>query len=312
MIDNTYKKIIEKYTCCPKCKGSIVLEENKIYCGECNKMFSFFDKTIPDFFEETSENTLSLEKWEEVFQSEFFQNESEKEFRKFFLKSAMEQVLETSSVEKGVYLEIGCGQGILGEELAKKGWFFIGVDYSKAVLRQLKIRLEKNGVKNYLLIRADIEDLPIKKDTVNLIFGGGVLEHIKKYDKVISHLYRVLVKGGVSVNTVPMLNIGNFFYRSLWGGIPNIPVIKQIAEFIHIKLLGGKHMVFGYELQFSESQLIKMHLKAGFTKNSVTVENYRVKVQLHHIKNAKIQKFFRRLCETNKNFWPMAKVIAKK
>lgn len=306
-------KLYEKYLICPKCGGSLSVLKRTIKCKSCENTYPFLDKDIPDFFVKNESNSMSQQKWEEVFQDEFFQEKAEEEFREVFLDNGVKQLLGSTNRKKGVYAEIGCGQGYIGEELVKKGWFFIGVDYSKTALLQLKKRFIENGISNFLLVRADINELPIKDKSVDLICGWGVIEHLKDTEKVMTHTYRVLKQGGVTFNTVPTLNIGNLVYRSLWGSIPNVLVLKQLAEFIHIKLLGAKHMVFGYELQFTTSQLIKMHTEVGFEKRNIKVDRFECYVQIHKLKRYKIlREFFRNLCTTNKNFWPMVKVIARK
>lgn len=306
------KSLYKKYLICPKCGGDLETSK-KLRCKKCAKIYEFLDKDIPDFFTVNESNKMIQQKWEEFFQSEIFQKKAEEEFREVFLDDTLRQILSSTNRKGEVYLEIGCGQGYIGEELAETGWFFIGIDFSKAALLQLKRRLNENAVANFLLIRADINELPIKDDSVDLIYGGGVIEHLEDYQRVVNHLHRSLKPKGVSFNTVPLFNIGNLVYRSFWGGIPNIPVLKQLAEFFHIKVLGARHMVFGYELQFTERQLINMHTKAGFKKKNVKVAQLECFVQVHRLRNyKKLREFFRNLCSSNKNFWPMVKVIARK
>ena len=299
------KDLYKKYLLCPSCGGEF---ESKV-CGKCGKELKFIDGDIPDFFEETSTNKLSQQKWEEYFENDVSKEEI---FKEVFLDDVLRQLLGSIDIKKGVYLEIGCGQGFIGEDLAKKGWFFIGVDYSEVALLQLKKRLLKRGVSNFLLVKSDIKKLPIKSSSIDLIYGGGVIEHLKDYQDVINHLCRVLKPGGVTFNTVPFFNIGNLVYRSFWGGIPNIPVLKQVTEFIHVKLLGGKHMTFGYELQFTSPQLIKMHTNAGFKRKEVRVDRFDCHLFINFVKNEKVKGFFINLCKTNRNFWPMVKVVARK
>ncbi|MFC1700335.1 methyltransferase domain-containing protein [Patescibacteria group bacterium] len=304
------RKLYEKYLICPKCAEEI---ENNVCLG-CGRKYKVIDGDILDFFEINKSNELSQKKWEEVFQDEFFQEKAGEEFKEVFLEDTLRQMLDTIPCNKGVYLEIGCGQGHLGEELASRGdWFFIGVDYSKTALLQLKKRLKKRNISNFLLVRADINELPVRSSTVDLVCGNGVIEHLEDTQRVVNHLHRVLKSGGISFNTVPVFNIGNLVYRSFWGGIPNIPILKQVAEFVHIKLLKGKHMVFGYELQFTYPQLFKMHVKAGFKKKNIKIERFECHIHVHKLKNfPRLRKFFIKLCKTNRNFWPMIKVIAQK
>jgi len=227
------------------------------------------------------------------------------------LRQVLEYAKNTETNTK-TYLEIGCGSGFLGQELARNGWLFIGIDFSLQALLSLKKRLDNHKIKNYLLIHGDIQSLPLRNDSVDLIYGGGVIEHFKNPQAVINHIFNSLTKDGVSFNAVPFLNIGNMAYRSFWGGIPNVPVLKQLAELVHLKILKGRHMVFGYELQFTATQLKRLHINAGFKPKNIILGRFDCYVQLNMVHNPYLKEFFRNLCKNNRQFWPMIKVIGIK
>lgn len=170
--------------------------------------------------------------------------------------------------------------------------------------------LDGKGITNYQLILGDINKMPIKSNSIDLLYGGGVIEHCENTQTVINEIYRVLKPGGVSFNTVPYLNLGALTYRQIWGNIPEFPLLKQLAEFVHIKLLGARHMTFGYELSFSAGYLRALHKKAGFKK--VTVDKFETKLMFDFIPFD----FSRRVCIYLANhcrlFWPMIKVVAEK
>jgi len=305
--------LLEDFLICPGCGSKIRFNGQELSCTNCKKHFSFVENGIADMLDEGEKGDFTMKKWEEFYLDCGKMDSLEKEYKKLYLGKATQQVLEYSSnLQKGrIFLEIGCGNGFLGEELAKQGWLFIGVDFSLNALRGLKKRLESRGVENFMLIHSDIKNLPLKDNSVDLIYGGGVIEHFKDNLPVLKNLHRVLKEKGVAFNTVPLLNIGNFMYRSLWGGIPNLPILKQLAEFIHIRILKGKHMVFGYELMFTEGQLRRMHANAGFT-NKIIIDRFDIPVELNAIKNSRIRRFVSGLSRKSRHFWPMVKVIAVK
>jgi ubiquinone/menaquinone biosynthesis C-methylase UbiE len=169
---------------------------------------------------------------------------------------------------------------------------------------------DRRGIKNYLLIQGNILKMPIKSEKIDFIYGGGVIEHFKKTQQSINELYRVLKKNGVSFNTVPYLNLSSLTYRQIWGNIPNFPVLKQIAEFIHIRLLGGRHMIFGYEFSFLGSTLIKLHKKAGFSE--IYIDRFRTKLVFVFVHNDFFKKKLLWLADNNRLFWPMVKVVGRK
>ena len=256
--------LINNYVVCPFCKSGVTTIDKRLECEKCNKEIGLVHdgiiniKAIPN-----SGNSFSEGKWDEIYLTDYSLKEAELEYKKIYLDDTKRQVLQylkKITNRPKTYLEIGCGQAFLGEELANDGWIFIGMDYSSNALKSLKKRLNDRGIKNYFLIKGDIQFLPIKSNSIDLVFGGGVIEHIehiKNTQIVINNIFRVLTQSGVSFNTVPYFNLGNLFYRSLWGGVPNIPILRELSELLHIKILKGKHMVFGYELQFTKTQIKK-------------------------------------------------------
>jgi ubiquinone/menaquinone biosynthesis C-methylase UbiE len=305
---------VQAVICCPTCFTKLKKQGASFMCSKCKTSYPIIQNKIISFLDTSNKISVTKEKWESFYSDDEFNKKAEEEYRKYFLKDINRQVLRyfSGSAKGKIFLDAGCGYGITGEELSKKGWFFIGLDYSMQVLLNLNKRLVEHGVKNYLLLHADILSLPIRSDTVDLVWSGGVFEHIKDYQAGLDNIYKCLKPGGYSNLAVPSFNIGNLVYRSQWGSIPNIPILKQIAEFMHIKLLKGKHMVFGYELQFTKSQIMKIHINAGFKKDKIIIGRLECMPQIHCIKTPRLKSFFRHLCETNENFWPMVVTVGFK
>ena len=184
----------------------------------------------------------------------------------------------------------------------------IGIDFCLSALKIAKKLLDKKGITNYLLIQGDILKMPLKNSSIDFIYGGGVIEHFKNTQSCINELFRVLKVNGVVMNSVPYLNIGSI-YRQIFGNIPNIIILKQIAEFIHIKLLNGKHMIFGYEMSFLATTLKKIYKKAGF--NKISVNKFEFELAFDFVPNS-LKKPFVWLANNSRFFWPMIKVVSKK
>lgn len=308
--------LIRQFVVCPECFSEIIPDENAFKCSSCGKRYITYNGDILSTLQNVSADIdFSMEKWTEYYHNRELQEQAEKIYRESTLPLVLKQLYdytdETGSEQK-VFLEIGCGQAILGEEMAKRGWLFIGVDYSLHILHETKKRLDERGIENYLLIHGDITALPIAADSVDYIYGGGVIEHFKNNQSVVNHLHRALKVNGVSFNSVPFVNIGNIIYRSIWGSIPNLPILRGLAEFLHIRVLGGKHMRFGYELQMTRGQLRKTHLTAGFKNENIFIDRFDYTVTLEIIKNPILRKFFTYLIKNNSQFWQMVKVIAIK
>jgi len=273
-----------------------------------NKIFSFLNNTGEEDLD------LSIKKWDEFYTVER-DSYGYKELYKKYLKNnytyAYNQINEYIEIKSNtVFLEIGCGPMFFGRAIANKCNLVVGIDFSITALKLAENMFEKNGISNYLLIHGDIKHLPIKENVIDIVYGNGVIEHFENTLGAIREFYRVLKNKGVSFNTVPMLNIGSLTYRQLWGNIPNFPIIKQIAEFIHIKVFRSKHMRFGYEMSFLRSDMKKMHKMVGFKK--VYTEKYDTTLLFEFIPIKKIKSLFIWLAENSPLFWPMIKVVGIK
>ena len=247
------------------------------------------------------------EKWDTVHATAV---ESQTDFDKLVFPGLYKQLVEYYHREPRLFVEIGCGSAFLGEAMMRTGWSFVGIDFSKIATDKVNKRLLDRYFARFGLINSDLETIRLPENASSIIFGGGVLEHLKNPQHIINESYKSLIDGGVLFNAVPFFNIGNALYRMQWGSIPNIPILKQLSEFIHIKLLKGKHMTFGYELQFTRRQLIKMYKKAGFKK--IIVGRFDIPVQMNLIKNKWLKEKLIWLSENNPQFWAMIKVIGIK
>lgn len=247
------------------------------------------------------------DKWDIVHSTA---EESQEGFEKIVFPRLYKQIVEYYHEKHRMFVEIGCGSAFLGEAMINKGWNLIGIDFSNVALTKVYDRISQTHYGKFTLVNGDLDSMHLPKDSSSIIYGGGVLEHLKNPQHIINESYKALVPGGILFNAVPFFNIGNALYRMQWGGIPNIPILKQLSEFIHLKLLKGKHMTFGYELQFTRKQLIKMYQKAGF--KTIIVGRFDVYVQMNSIKNKWLKEKLIWLSENNPQFWAMIKVIGIK
>jgi len=95
-------------------------------------------------------------------------------------------------------LDIGCGGGIITEDLAKLSNNVSGIDLSQASLNTAKEHAKKAGLSiNYL--QAAAENLPFDDSSFDLVTCCDVLEHVDDLPQVIKEINRVLKPGGTFV-----------------------------------------------------------------------------------------------------------------
>jgi len=307
-----YTKILK----CLVCSGNLTFKQSSLICQDCKMEYRIIGEKIINFIcDLTEDKKLSMEKWSDNYESEIknknYHIEREKELNKDLYKEILAEILNEKNVNRDtVYLEIGSGLMYIGEILSKRVKLIIGVDFCLNALELTETIFKKRGINNYLLILADIRSLPLKNETIDLIYGGGVLEHFKQTQSVVDELYRVLKIGGMTFNTVPYLNLTALTYRQLTGNIPNFPVLKQLTEFIHWKVFKGKYMIYGYEMSFLGSTMKKIHKKSGFKK--IKVDRLKININPTMIKNDLLKKILGGLSRSSRLFWPLIKIVATK
>jgi 2-polyprenyl-6-hydroxyphenyl methylase / 3-demethylubiquinone-9 3-methyltransferase len=95
-------------------------------------------------------------------------------------------------------LEVGCGGGLLCEEIAGMGFITSGIDPSGQSINAAINHAEGNGLKiNYLA--GSGEALPFSDSSFDIVFCCDVLEHVRDLPKVISEISRVLKPGGIFI-----------------------------------------------------------------------------------------------------------------
>ena len=95
-------------------------------------------------------------------------------------------------------LEVGCGGGILTEEIACMGFLTTGIDPSlQSITTASEHAIESRLKINYMNGTGEI--LPFPDHMYDIVFCCDVLEHVQDLPKVISEISRVLRPGGVFI-----------------------------------------------------------------------------------------------------------------
>jgi ubiquinone/menaquinone biosynthesis C-methylase UbiE len=128
-------------------------------------------------------------------------------------RRALERVIKPSDS----VLEVGCGTGLLLSRLnARKK---VGCDLSGRLLSQLKKR-------DFQVIQADAERLPLGDSRFDVVYSVNLLEHVPHPEKAVSESVRVLKKGGRLVIITP---------NGDWG------LMLELADMLRLKAPEGPH-----------------------------------------------------------------------
>ena len=105
-----------------------------------------------------------------------------------------------SKIKEGeTVLDLGSGAGfdafIAAKRVGESGKV-IGVDMTKKMIEKAEENAKRYGYKNVEFKLGDIENLPIKGKSIDVIISNCVINLAPDKDKVFSEAYRVLKKGG--------------------------------------------------------------------------------------------------------------------
>jgi SAM-dependent methyltransferase len=109
------------------------------------------------------------------------------------------------NVTKAPVLDLGCGPGVITNELNKKGIPTLGVDYSDKIIRIAKSR-------DVNVLWGSAEDIPCKDNSFNTVVVTETLEHVNDLDQTYKEIDRVLKPDGEIVITVPNGGSTNRFH----------------------------------------------------------------------------------------------------
>lgn len=293
---------------CPDCRGDLDAALRCKRCGQRYERQGGIPMLLPSSL--PADMRQSIEAWNKEW-AKLKGQELERrwdEYRNDYLKDTLAQLLEGISPKTHPrYLEIGCGPFFLGEALARQGYAVAGLDCCIEALKVASFVHRKDRKKPFLF-GADLNHIPLKDASVDFLYGGGVIEHFDDTRGAVRELARIVRPGGLSFNTVPYLSLSSLSYRQLWGNIPEAPLLKPLFEFLHIRLLGGRHMRYGYEKSFTEATMRRIHLEAGFRE--VQVHRFEVFLPLYFLPGP-LKAMARRLTRW-RPFWPMIAVIGRK
>ena len=250
---------------CPYCKNAELSSyDNHIVCHKCNRSYPCKDGVI-DFLNSSflvdQVLMLTYKKFDEGYSSkddsiEELLNRLRTYKKDFFHYVDYHDLMDHNKFRN--VLEIGSGEGFWGTLTGEKSnRSIIYIDISLLALKNAKKMADLLGV-NGMFLRADINKMPLKSNSIDFSYGGGVIEHFRSTATAVKELHRVTRNGGIAINTVPIISLFTLTYCQIWGNIPNIPILQKVFEFFHFKVLGGKHMKYGYELSFTIYNIKKL------------------------------------------------------
>ena len=129
--------------------------------------------------------------------------------------------------------DLGSGEGLVGELLARNARKVICVDNSKYIVDFGQRKAEKNGVKNLEFRHGDIENPPIRAKTVDVALFSQALHHAEHPQAALTSAYKILRPGGRLIILDLMehqFEQARKLYGDRWLGFPKNTLHQWITE----------------------------------------------------------------------------------
>jgi 2-polyprenyl-6-hydroxyphenyl methylase / 3-demethylubiquinone-9 3-methyltransferase len=118
-----------------------------------------------------------------------------------------------------IFIDVGCGGGILTEALAGRDYHITGLDISEGALQAAKRHAAATRVKVEYR-RSSAYQLGIKTASVDGVIASDLFEHLHDFPRAVSEMARVLKTGGVlafdTVNRTWLSFLGGIWVAQKW------------------------------------------------------------------------------------------------
>jgi len=142
-----------------------------------------------------------------------------------------------------VVADLGSGEGLLSELLARRCKRVIAVDNSEKIVAFGAAKARKNNLKNLEFRTGDLQDPPVEAGSVDLVILSQALHHAEEPARAVAGAYRILRPGG----QVMILDLARHKF-------------EQAHELYGDRWLG-----------FAESDLERWLEEAGFKKTEINI-----------------------------------------
>jgi 2-polyprenyl-6-hydroxyphenyl methylase / 3-demethylubiquinone-9 3-methyltransferase len=117
-----------------------------------------------------------------------------------YIESCIKKALGNTSIAQQKILEVGCGGGLICEQLARRGAEMVGIDPSQGALDTATAHAQERGLSQHIHYQQGYaESLPFTDASFSAIVCFDVLEHVHDLKATIKEIARVLAPGGVFV-----------------------------------------------------------------------------------------------------------------
>jgi ubiquinone/menaquinone biosynthesis C-methylase UbiE len=144
-------------------------------------------------FQQQFTDQSNIEYWDSIYDQQDFSGDCYRQ-RMSIVLSWIECL---SLYKNSKILDVGCGAGRFTQEAAKRGYKVFGMDYSHGMMVKTSNISNREDELNTSFLQGDIESLPLKDSSFDVIVCLGVVAYLKSEEKALHEFERILKPNGV-------------------------------------------------------------------------------------------------------------------
>ncbi len=187
-------------------------------------------------------------------------------------KELLESLLKVVNVNGKKVLEIGAGMGGDSLYLAKMGAKVTVLDFSPKALEKIRMSAKEEKIIIQTVL-ANAEEIPFPKETFDIVFHQGFLEHFQEPSPYLLEQRRILKKEGILAVDVPQK-------------YTTYTIKKHIA-------MRRRQWFAGWEKEYTIGELEELLKKCGF--EIINSYGWGYYGKLHKIRHLKIGKWYKKI-----------------
>ena len=190
--------------------------------------------------------------------------------------SHIERLLDEKQISNGLVLECGCGTAAMSLYMANRGFRAIATDVSTTALAIAALNAHENGtadgVRNLMLMGADVFSLPFRDGTFDVVMSHGLLEHFDRQSLrlIMSEMVRVTRPGGLFLADI----------------IPGVFSVRSIADWINLPV---KLLYYSWHRELDNVRLVWTSHFHGFYENSLDAEEWQQELELASLSDVEVR-----------------------
>src|SRR5579883_677633 len=189
-----------------------------------------------------------------------------------YIQSCVQRALGEDAWRRHKMLEVGCGGGLICEEMARRGATMVGIDPSLPALETAREHARQSGLAERITYEQGYaEALPYASGSFHTVVCLDVLEHVKNLGATIAEIARVLAPGGVfvfdTINRTFLAKLALIWYGEHFPSGGLVPGLHNYEQFIKPSELRQVLTESGLQVQemtgFMPRGFVHGHFKMG-------------------------------------------------